>query len=111
VPKVETEQAAPGQTLRATVDVTDPDNDPLTLQWVLTGEVKKPSVGGGKEEPAEKYDDAIVGGKDDRTVQVKMPQEPGTYRLFVYARDGRGNGAVANTVLRVTKDGGQAARQ
>ena len=111
VPKVETEQAAPGQTLRATVDVTDPEDDPLTLQWVLTGEVKKPSIGGAKEEPAEQYGDAIVGRNGDRTVQVKMPQEPGTYRLFVYARDGRGNGAVANAVLRVTKDAGRPASQ
>ena len=41
-----------GQTLRASVDVSDPDGDPMALKWVLTGEVKKPSVGGGKEDPA-----------------------------------------------------------
>jgi hypothetical protein len=104
---VDAEQAAPGQTIQARVDVTDPDGDPLKIEWVLSGEVKKPSVGGGYEDPAPEYRDAIVdgGGKDNREVQVKMPQEPGTYRLFVYARDRHGNGAVANAVLRVTGGG------
>jgi hypothetical protein len=102
VPKVNIEQATPGQTIRASINVSDPDGDPLKLKWVLSGEVKNPSVGGGKEDPAPEYPDAIIGGSD-RAVQVKMPTEPGTYRLFAYARDGHGNGAVANAVLRVTE--------
>jgi len=103
-PKVSAEQAAPGATLRASVDVTDPDGDPLAIKWVLTSEVTKRSVGGAHEDPGAEHADAIAAGKDDREVQVKMPREPGTYRLFAYARDGKGNGAVANTILRVTAE-------
>jgi len=100
-PKVDTDQASPGQTLLATVNLSDPDGDSLAVKWVLSGEVTKRSEGGAKEAPAPEYPDAIVNA-DEHKATVKMPQEPGTYRLFVYARDGHGNGAVANTALRVT---------
>jgi hypothetical protein len=100
VPKVDNEQASPGEVVHATVELNDPDGDPLAVTWVLTGEVKKRSEGGAKEKPATTYPAAIV-SSDDHQAQVKMPEEAGTYRLFCYARDGHGNGAVANAVLRV----------
>jgi hypothetical protein len=101
-PQVETDQASPGQTLRATVNLNDPDGDPLAVKWVLSGEVTERSEGGAKEAPAPEYPDAIVNARE-REAKIKMPQQPGTYRLFVYARDGHGNGAVANIPLRVTE--------
>jgi hypothetical protein len=101
-PKVETDQLSPGQTVRATVKLSDPDGDPLAVKWVLSGEVTRRSEGGAHEDGAAQYPESIV-SSSEREAQIKMPQQPGTYRLFIYARDGHGNGAVANTALRVTE--------
>jgi hypothetical protein len=100
VPKVDKEQASPGEVIRASVELSDPDGDPLSVTWVLTGEVKEHSAGGAKEKPAADHAQAIVCA-NEHEAQIKMPDEAGTYRLFCYARDGHGNGAVANAVLRV----------
>ena len=107
VPKVDAEQPSPGQTVHASVKLSDPDGDQLTVKWVLAGEVTKRSEGGGHEAAAPEFPEAIVKAAEHEA-DVKMPAEPGTYRLFVYARDGHGNGAVANTVLRVTAGGSPA---
>src|SRR5439155_3465812 len=47
--KVEKEQASPGEVIHAAVQLNDPDGDPLSVTWVLTGEVKQHSIGGAPE--------------------------------------------------------------
>ena len=37
----------------------------------------------------------------DHDAELKLPAEPGTYRLFVYAHDGHGNAAVANVPIKI----------
>ena len=100
VPKVDKEDASPGEMVHASVQLSDPDGDALSVRWVLSAEVKEHGEGGAPEKPGQIYDQAIVSA-GDHEAQIKMPKEAGTYRLFCYARDGRGNGAVANAVLRV----------
>jgi len=99
-PKVDNEQVSPGGVIHASVALSDPDGDPLTVTWVLRGEVKEHTEGGAPEKPGQIYPNAIVSA-NEQEAQIKMPEEAGTYRLFCYARDGHGNGAVANAVLRV----------
>lgn len=95
---------SPGQNATASVKVTDADGDPVKLTWQLHHEQEKRGVGGDREDPTREYPEAIVSAANDR-VQLRMPAEPGVYRLYVVARDGKGNGATANTPLMVRGQG------
>jgi hypothetical protein len=98
------DQVAPGATLRATLAATDPEGDPLTVQWLLRAEVSKPSSGGDREPVPPEFPAAIV--NSDRTgATVKLPDLVGGYRLFAYVRDGLGGAAVANVPLLVKAPG------
>jgi hypothetical protein len=92
-------QAAPGATLRATLAVEDPDGDPVEVAWVLQREGTY-GAGGDREAVPPTFPDAIV-ESDARHAVVRLPGEPGGYRLFAYARDGRGAAATANVPLLV----------
>ena len=89
-----------GQTVHVSTKVVDPDNDPLTVKWVLSEEVKHESEGGDVQPTPPVVDDAILHGDTDGA-EVKMPTEPGNYRLYVYAYDNHGNAATANLPLHV----------
>jgi hypothetical protein len=93
-------QIHPGQTLHATLDVNDPDEDPMTIVWVLAKEAKKAAPGGLGDPSPPSYPDAIL-NPTLHDVEIKAPSEPGTYRLFAYVRDDHHNAATANAVFRV----------
>ncbi len=90
----------PHATVTARLDVTDPDQDSLNVQWVLQAEAQEFAVGGDAEAVPPTFPDAIV--KSSATsAEVKLPEGGGGYRLFAYIRDGKGNAAVANVPLYV----------
>jgi hemoglobin-like flavoprotein len=92
---------APGARFSAEVTVTDPDHDPLDVRWDLRPDVAdNPNVGGDYEPSVEPIPGSILQPQGAR-VTVQLPEKPGNYRLFVYARDGRGNAATANLALRI----------
>jgi hypothetical protein len=92
-----------GSQLRCAVQATDPDNDPITIQWDLRPDVAdNPKVGGDWEPNADPIADSIVAVKEI-TVVVRLPGTPGKYRLFVYARDNHGGAATANRPLLVVE--------
>ncbi|HEY3415209.1 MAG TPA: glycoside hydrolase family 2 TIM barrel-domain containing protein [Armatimonadota bacterium] len=94
------DQVDPGATVHASFNVTDPDGDPLQVTWVLQPEADRYNLGGSSERALPTYPEAIVkSGKDG--ADVKLPAEAGGYRLFAYARDGKGNAAVGNIPLLV----------
>ena len=94
-------KVAPGARVRATVKISDPDGDPLKVEWVLHHETTEHKIGGDHEDPTAMYPEAIVSATNE-SVELKMPAEPGGYRLYAYARDGKGSGASANVTLLVT---------
>jgi hypothetical protein len=98
--QVSAQRAAPGQTIQATVSVKDLENDPLRYEWVLQEEVAKPSTGGDREVVPPVIEGAVSGG-DDAAVDVKVPDKPGPYRLYVYVRDDHGGAATTNVPLLV----------
>ena len=98
--QISSQRAAAGDVLRASVQVKDVENDTLRYEWVLQEEVAKPSTGGDREVVPPVIEGAVTGGEDD-IVDVKVPDRPGAYRLYVYVHDGQGGAATANVPLLV----------
>ncbi|HSV74137.1 MAG TPA: phosphatase PAP2 family protein [Chthonomonadales bacterium] len=96
-------EVAPGATVRARLAASDPDGDRLTVTWELRAEAERYLTGGDPEPEPPAFPSAVRRG-DARGAEVRMPDRPGAYRLFVVARDGRGSGATANVTLRVRGD-------
>ncbi len=90
----------PGQTVNATVKVTDPDGSSIKVAWELHREPTTTGVGGDYEEPTKPIAHAIVSSTNDQA-QIQMPTEPGIYRLYAIARDDQHYGATANVPLLV----------
>ena len=78
----------------------DPDGDPLTWRWVLRRESDATQVGGDPEEVPELIRGRLVAAADGSAI-LSAPEQPGAYRLFVYAYDGNGNAGHANVPFLV----------
>jgi hypothetical protein len=78
----------------------DPDGDPLTYRWVLRRESEATQVGGDPEEVPELIPGRLVVAADGSAI-LSAPEQPGAYRLFVYAYDGNGNAGHANVPFLV----------
>jgi hypothetical protein len=97
--KIQVQQEA-GAPLRCTVEAADPEGDPLAIEWDLRRDVTDdPGVGGDFQhlEPALKG--AVLESKG-KAATIKLPEQPGKYRVFVYIRDGHGGAATANVPVR-----------
>jgi hypothetical protein len=82
--------------LHCSVEASDPEGDPLAIEWDLRRDVaSNPAVGGDFEllEPAIKG--AVLESKGAAAV-IRLPEQAGNYRVFVYVRDGKGGAATAN---------------
>ncbi|HEX3133951.1 MAG TPA: glycoside hydrolase family 2 TIM barrel-domain containing protein, partial [Planctomycetota bacterium] len=90
----------PGATVNVVLKTSDPENDALTVDWVLSDEAEELNTGGDTEAALATHPAAIVKG-DLAGVELKMPAYKGTYRLFAVVRDGKGGAAMANLPLRV----------
>ncbi len=91
----------PGATLTASTRAGDPDGGEVTVTWALRPESGEYLTGGDFRRALPDIDGAIVESTNG-SATVRMPEEPGAYRLFAYARDGAGNAATANIPLLVT---------
>ncbi len=91
-----------GQTYKARVDVTDPDNDALTYRWEIMKESTTNATGGDAEEVP-----AVIAGliisEPGADVEFKAPAEEGAYRLFIYVDDPNDHTAHANIPFYVNK--------
>lgn len=94
------DQVDPQATIRARLQASDPEGDPLTVRWVLSAEAEALGTGGDAEPVPETFADAIVAA-DQQHADIKLPDSPGGYRLFAYVYDGRGGAAVGNLPLLV----------
>jgi hypothetical protein len=93
-------EVEPGARLRVTAEIADPEGGPLRARWVLRPESGDYLTGGDFRPVLPDIEGAILKGRVDGA-QVRMPREPGAYRLFLYAYDEAGNAATANIPLRV----------
>jgi len=92
---------AAGATTTAEVKAEDPEGDPLQYQWTVTAESTDIKTGGDKESEPPSFPECIVSSSQG-TAKIKTPSKPGSYRLFVTVRDGKGNASVDNTPFLVT---------
>jgi len=83
-----------GRKYNASVTINDSDGDPINYVWDIMRESTDLGDGGDFESTPESLS-ALVQGKDAKA-QVTAPDEPGAYRLFIYAHDGKGHTAHAN---------------
>ncbi len=100
------DKVEPGALVNADLKVSDPDGDPIVVEWVLRGDLMIAGSNGDAEAAPPTYAEAIV-KSDNNGAQVKMPGTGGAYRLFAYARDAKNGAAVANIPLFV--EGGAKA--
>jgi len=90
----------PGQACPVAAVVTDPNRDPLTYQWELLPESTDLKQGGDRESRPVPVAGSLPAGAKGQTT-LKVPAQPGAYRLFVYAHDGHGNVATGNVPFLV----------
>ena len=88
------------QTMRAEIAVDDPDGDPFGVVRQVMAESSDLKTWGDAEQPPPAFPQAIrEPGPKGATIAAGL--QPGNYRLFVTARDGKGAAATANLPFRV----------
>ncbi len=90
----------PGAILAPSLRVSDPENDELRVEWVLTNDTLDYGFGGYAQAAPTAYPDSIVQGGLE-SAQVRMPENGGFFRLYAYVYDDAGGAAVANLSLKV----------
>jgi len=95
----------PGAEFAATTVVSDPEGEPLKLRWVLRPESGDYATGGDFRPALQDVKGAVLEAADG-TAKIRMPDNPGAYRLFAYASDPAGNAATANIPLLVKGEPG-----
>ncbi|MEM1010587.1 MAG: glycoside hydrolase family 2 TIM barrel-domain containing protein [Planctomycetota bacterium] len=98
-----------GQTVTFTVDAFDPGGEPLTAQWKLYAEAEEYRVGGDAEPKPDRFADAVI-ESNLNSATIRMPDQPGAYRVFAIVRDPAGGGATANMPVFV-QDSDTAAKE
>lgn len=79
---------------------SDPDGGRLCVRWLLQPESGEYTTGGDFRPDLPIIEGAIFDSSIDGA-RVRMPKEPGPYRLFIYVYDESGNAATANIPLLV----------
>jgi hypothetical protein len=90
----------PGQPVELTLDVADPNGDPVTLEWTLAAESTDRQTGGDAERAPEQLK-LEVKPAGEKQWTFTAPQKPGDYRVFLVVRDGRGAASAENIPFQV----------
>jgi hypothetical protein len=91
----------PAEKVTFKVQTSDPDGDAVTVRWDLRKDVAdNPATGGDRENRTPPIEEAVVSSESNAAV-IKMPTEPGHYRVFTYVFDPSGKAATANLPIIV----------
>jgi len=101
-------EVGPGDTVKASVDASDPQGDKLKYEWVVRSEldsykIQEPGASAGKA-----FAEAIAQNGAPQ-VSVKMPGTKGVYRIYCYVRNAHDAAAVGS--LPVLVKGGPEPHQ
>ena len=86
----------PGEKVKASAKVKDPDGDSLKYEWTVMAESKDLRGGGDEESVPASFPECIKVGTEGSDLTLTLPEKKGTYRLFLVVRDGRGAATTAN---------------
>jgi len=98
-------QVDPGAEVSVKSHVEDPEGSELSVRWVLRPEAAEYATGGDFRPNLADIDGVVIESSVEG-VRLRMPEEPGPYRLFLYAYDAAGNAATANVPLLVKGEPG-----
>ncbi len=90
----------PGDEVRVRAVITDPEGAAIRVRWVLHRESGEYMTGGDFRPVPPEVEGAVLEGRASGA-RVRMPRDPGPYRLFLYAYDAAGSAATANVPLLV----------
>jgi hypothetical protein len=93
-------QVDPGDVVQVSTATADPEGTPVSVRWVLRPESGDYATGGDFRPNLPEIEGVVLEGRGDGA-RLRMPEEPGPYRLFVYVYDEAGNAATANVPLLV----------
>lgn len=88
-------RASAGSLANAQLVVFEPNDDPVWYRWEVRREVTEAKFAGDGEVRPTPIS-GLFSGKEGAKVQFRLPKEPGAYRLYAYAYDGKGKAATAN---------------
>ena len=93
-------QVDPGTVVDVTTTIADPEGGDIRVRWELIPESGEYLTGGDYRPTIPPVEGAVLDGSLDGA-RVQMPEEPGPYRLFVFAYDEAGGVATANVPLLI----------
>ena len=93
-------QLDPGSEVRVRAVIADPEGAPIRVHWVLRRESGEYTTGGDFRPVPPEVQGAVLEGRTNGA-RLRMPKDPGPYRLFLYAYDAAGRAATANVPLLV----------
>lgn len=80
----------------AAIDISEPDEDPMTFRWEIMKESSSKATGGDREEVPERIPGLFPETAEQASVTFTAPSEKGAYRLFIYVDDDHEHTAHAN---------------
>lgn len=89
------DKVAPGAIVKALIKASDPEGDPLRIEWVVQKEASSYGSGGDAEAAPPVIRDAIV-KSEGASAELRAPRGGGGYRLFAYVHDNHKNANVVN---------------
>ena len=93
-------QLEPGDEVRVRAVIADPEGAAIRVRWVLRRESGDYMTGGEFRPVPPEVKGAVLEGRANGA-RLRMPRDPGPYRLFLYAYDAAGRAATANVPLLV----------
>ena len=90
----------PGDEVRVRAVIADPEGAAIRVRWVLRRESGEYTTGGDFRPVPPEMEDAVL-ESGPKGARLRMPKDPGPYRLFLYAYDAAGRAATANVPLLV----------
>ncbi|TAE50404.1 MAG: hypothetical protein EAZ89_12120 [Bacteroidetes bacterium] len=89
-------------TLRVEVKASDPEGDPLEIQWEIRPEGDYRHIFGGDAEPVPAPLTHLSIVAEGNSARIEGPSQIGAYRVFVYVKDKKGGFGSANVAFFVT---------